>query len=80
MADATFTVRLSREDAARIEALTREVAALRAQLAGEPIPLPQPTAFERDFGVWMEANGAVRVDAPATPGCAAPAVASAARR
>jgi hypothetical protein len=80
MADATFTVRLAREDVDAIDTLLREVRALRAQLAGEPIPLPQPTAFERDFGGWMEAHGAVRVDEPATPGCAAPAAASAARR
>lgn len=61
MADAiaTVTVRLSREDAERIDALTREVAALREVLAAEPAPVAI-TAFEHDFGAWMEANGAVR--------------------
>lgn len=77
---ADLTVRLSPEEVKLLKLLAREIAALRAQLAGEPIPLPQPTAFERDFDAWMEANRAVRVDSPATPGCAAPAAASAARR
>lgn len=84
MADATFTLRLSREDAERLEALARELAALRAQLAGKPTTLPTPTAFEADFGAWMEAQGAVAIPAVRLDGttldCAAPAAASAAPR
>jgi hypothetical protein len=72
MADATFTVRLAREDVDAIDTLLREVRALRAQLAGEPTHCPNLqrvlVAVRPDGAVWEDRCVVRDWSAPVAPG------------